>query len=64
MVNDYKIVNFNEYCQKCEYLDLAEHEDPCHECLNNPGMINSHKPLNFKEQTKKKKGKKNEKKSK
>lgn len=57
MINDYKIVYFNEYCQKCEYQNLEEYKDPCHECLNNPGMINSHKPINFKEKTKKGKNK-------
>ncbi len=53
MINDYKIVNFNEYCQKCEYFDLDEYKEPCHECLNNPVNMDSHKPVNFKEKEKK-----------
>ena len=60
MINDYKIVNFNEYCHKCEYFDLVEHEEPCHECLNNPANMDSHKPVNFKEKEKKDEKKKKE----
>lgn len=42
-----KEVYFNEYCKLCKNQSLAEHEDPCHDCLNTPSNINSHKPVNF-----------------
>ena len=48
-MNDYKIVNFNEYCYKCKYYDLDTDEEPCDECLDNPANIDSHKPVKFEE---------------
>ena len=49
MMNNYKEVYFNEYCSKCKYKDTLESDDPCDECLTNPSNIDSHKPINFKE---------------
>ena len=49
MESQYKIVHFHEYCRKCKYYEKKESEDPCNECLNNPGNMDSHKPVNFKE---------------
>lgn len=43
-----KIVNFDEYCNKCEYCDLSEQDDPCFECLQYPVNEYSHKPTKFK----------------
>ena len=48
----YKEVYFNEYCTLCKYEKTSEEEDPCHECLNNPVNVYSHKPVNWKEKTK------------
>lgn len=43
-----KEVYFDKYCSHCEYKDLKEYKDPCHECLSNPVNLYSHKPLKFK----------------
>lgn len=43
-----KEVYFDQYCDKCEAKGVPEHEDPCNECLTNPGNWDSHKPVNFK----------------
>lgn len=51
----YKEVYFNKYCATCEHFDLPESEKPCNECLSNPANEYSHKPVNYKETTKKKK---------
>ena len=48
----YKIVNFDEYCKKCEHYETEEHEEPCHVCLNEPVNEYSHKPVKFKEKKK------------
>lgn len=45
----YKEVYFNEYCKKCTNEKIDEAEDPCHECLNTPVNLYSHKPVNYKE---------------
>lgn len=50
-----KIVDF-EYCKTCEHKETKDFLDPCHECLNNPVNINSQRPVNYKEETKKQKG--------
>lgn len=44
-----KEVYFDKYCKTCAHRDLPESEDPCHECLQNPSNVNSHKPVNHKE---------------
>lgn len=41
-------VNFQEWCPKCEHFKRAEHEDPCHDCLNEPVNDDSRKPVMFK----------------
>jgi len=46
-----KEVYFHEYCPKCVHKDKAENEDPCWDCLNEPMNAESHKPINFKEDT-------------
>lgn len=45
----YKIVDFEKYCPKCKYYKRKESEDPCNDCLNEGGNIQSEKPVNFKE---------------
>ena len=42
-------VNYKEWCPKCEHFKLAEHEDPCHDCLNEPVNDDSRKPVMFKD---------------
>lgn len=45
----YKEVYYGEYCKTCQYEKLAEDEDPCHDCLNEPVNAYSHKPVNYKQ---------------
>lgn len=47
-VNPDKIVEFHEYCAKCEHFEKAESEDPCFECLDEPVNEFSHRPIHFK----------------
>ena len=44
-----KIVDYLQYCPKCEFLNSPDDEDPCDECLRECVNIDSHKPVNFKE---------------
>lgn len=44
-MNDEKIVLFDIYCKTCKYKDYPEAALPCHDCLNNPSNVDSHKPL-------------------
>ena len=53
MAGDKKEVWFASYCKKCKYWEKNSGEEPCNECLNQPYMVDSHKPLNFKEADKK-----------
>lgn len=43
------IVNFEEYCHKCEHFNVVDWDDPCHDCMENPAVEDSHKPLYFKD---------------
>ena len=45
IMNDEKIVLFSIYCKTCKYKDYPESALPCHDCLNNPSNIDSHRPL-------------------
>lgn len=45
-----KIVEFFDYCYKCEYKEIPENESPCWECLDKPVNEDSHKPINFVEE--------------
>lgn len=45
-----KFVEYDLYCNKCEHYDS---ENKCDECLSNPVREDSHKPINFKQKTKK-----------
>lgn len=47
MYDSDKEVYFDQYCKTCVNKDLDEHEDPCHECLNNPSNVDSHKPVYY-----------------
>lgn len=49
MEDTYKEVYFGDFCRTCVNLKTAEDVDPCHECLNNPVNLYSHKPVNYKE---------------
>lgn len=45
MEEGYKEVYFGEYCKTCKHEKLEEDKDPCHDCLNNPVNVYSHKPV-------------------
>lgn len=47
MENNEKIVYYRVWCPRCKHRTLSEAQEPCHECMNNPVNINSHKPVNF-----------------
>lgn len=48
-MNDIKIVEFWKWCESCKNRKTPENEEPCHSCLNEPGNLNSHKPVNYSE---------------
>lgn len=50
MEGDFKEVNFEKYCKTCKYIKNKEYEDPCYDCLGEPARIDSHKPVNYKEE--------------
>lgn len=49
MHNIYHIVEFDKYCDLCEYSELPEDKEPCSECIATSVVQNSHKPAYFKE---------------
>ena len=54
MEENEKEVYYHEYCKKCKYRKKKEDEDPCNDCLAQPWNVDSHKPINFKEEKNKK----------
>jgi hypothetical protein len=42
-----KEVYFDKYCDVCKYGAKDETDEHCHECLNNPMNVDSHKPVKF-----------------
>jgi len=54
MENEYKIVEFEKYCDTCKHKDVASKDEPCYECLDNPVNLNSHKPVKWEESDKNK----------
>lgn len=47
MTNDgMKEVDFT-YCLTCKHWSKDEAEEPCHECMNNPTNMNSHRPVRY-----------------
>jgi hypothetical protein len=47
--NDYKIVEFDKYCDTCKHKEVSEDDEPCFCCLLNPVNLNSIKPVNYEE---------------
>ena len=45
---DYQEVYFNDYCKTCIYKNKDEREEPCNECIEQPYVLNSHGPINYK----------------
>lgn len=52
MEDNYKEVYFDKYCKTCKYENVAEEMEPCHECLENPVNLYSHKPVKWEEKSK------------
>lgn len=50
MEGDFKEVDYEKYCKSCEHRKNKEYEDPCYDCLGEPARIDSHKPVNYKEE--------------
>ena len=55
MIGDEKEVYFDQYCPKCKFKVVDEHdpEGECWDCLESPTNTDSHKPINFKEASEK-----------
>ncbi len=47
MTDGMREVYFHEYCGKCKYYGVPEELDPCHDCLNEPANLYSHKPVKY-----------------
>lgn len=47
--NEYKEVNYAEYCKTCKFYEKSEKDDPCFECLTSNINLYSHKPVNYEE---------------
>lgn len=47
MEENMKIVHFDEYCKTCKHSEKKDKEEPCAECLENPGNVHSHKPVRW-----------------
>jgi len=48
-MDNIKETYYHIYCPLCEHQSVPEDKYPCHECLNEPYRIDSHKPAYFKE---------------
>ncbi len=44
-----KIVKFDTYCKFCRYYEKKESCDQCHDCLQHPVNLYSHRPVRFEE---------------
>lgn len=44
-----KIVEYNEWCIKCQNILKKDSENPCNDCLNTPVNQGSKKPINYEE---------------
>ena len=49
---DYQEVYFNMYCKTCAHKNKNEREEPCNECIEQPYVLNSHVPINYKKREK------------
>ena len=53
---EYKIVHYEKYCERCEHLNDEDWKDSCHFCLSNPINFETDAPVNFKDKDKKNDG--------
>lgn len=49
MEEQYKEVRFDYYCENCKHKNVADYEEPCHECLHEPVNLYSHRPTKYEE---------------
>lgn len=49
MIGDKKEVYFNQWCKSCKHYKEPDIEDPCDECLGEPGNEDSHRPVKWEE---------------
>lgn len=49
MEDIYREVDFEKYCETCEYKKRDEKCDPCNDCLAEGKNANSEKPIYWKE---------------
>ena len=42
-----KLIEFQDFCYRCEHLDIPDTEDPCNECLTYQARYQNSFPLNF-----------------
>lgn len=47
MENNIKIVDFDQYCDKCKYSRVNWDDYPCLECISNPTNIDSRRPVKY-----------------
>lgn len=47
MIGDKKEVFFQDWCYRCKHWSKDENEEPCDECLSEPGNEDSHKPTEW-----------------
>lgn len=47
MIGSPKEVYFYLYCDKCKHRNVTESDEPCHDCLNEPSNIDSHRPVKY-----------------
>ena len=47
MEESYKEVYFDRYCRSCKHKEINESAEPCHDCLNEPVNVYSHKPVMY-----------------
>ena len=47
--SEYREVDFNTYCPKCEHIKKKDIEEPCNDCLEHPTNLYTDKPTRFEE---------------
>ncbi len=49
-----KLVEFENWCPACVHVKVKQEDDPCHSCLTNTTNQDSHRPVKFVQDPKKK----------
>lgn len=47
-----KLVEFEKWCGACIHKDVREVDEPCNECLTHTTNEDSHRPVEFKQNSK------------